>query len=116
MVSVRLPNYLISNRRRLALSQEEVAFLLGQREGSSISRFESFRRMPDLEEAIALAIVYDLPIPELFAGVFSRVEREVFSRAKVLSFRVGRRKAAGVATKRRASIAALLARGAQVSK
>ncbi len=43
-----LPNYLQSQRKRLALSQEEVAFLLGMvgmNKGEKVSRDENFARL-----------------------------------------------------------------------
>jgi hypothetical protein len=51
-----LPNYLQSQRKRLALSQEEVGFLLGiggMTKGEKVCRDENFAREPSLQDALA---------------------------------------------------------------
>jgi transcriptional regulator with XRE-family HTH domain len=85
-----LPNYLRPNRKRLTLSQEEVAFLLGgmgEEKGSKVSRDESFSRDPGLRAALAYELIYGKPVRELFAGLYEQVEQEVAERAKILSHR-----------------------------
>jgi hypothetical protein len=82
-----LPNYLRTNRRRLMLSQDEVAFLLGgvgQEKGSKVSRDESFSREPGLRAALAYEIIYRKPVRELFAGLYEKVEKDLAQRAKIL--------------------------------
>jgi transcriptional regulator with XRE-family HTH domain len=83
-----LSNYLRTNRKRLALSQEEVAFLLGVNgmdKGIKVSRDENRAREPSLETALAYEVIYGRPVRELFAGVYEQVERNVAARAKLLS-------------------------------
>ena len=85
-----LPNYLRTNRKQFALSQEEVAFLLGMKgldKGGKISRDESYSRVPTLEFALAYEAIYGKPIRELFAGLYEQIAPEVSARAKILSFR-----------------------------
>jgi transcriptional regulator with XRE-family HTH domain len=85
-----LPNYLRTNRTRLALSQEEVAFMLGgtgESKGSKVSRDESFDREPGLRAALAYEVMYGKPVRELFAGLYEEVEQDVARRAKLLTFR-----------------------------
>jgi hypothetical protein len=85
-----LPNYLRANRKRLALSQDEVAFLLGRHgesKGAKVCRDERLVRQPGLETALAYEAIYQKPVRELFAGVYQQVEREVAARAKVLTYR-----------------------------
>ena len=51
-----LPNYLQSQRKRFALSQEEVGFLLGisgMTKGEKVCRDENFAREPSLQDALA---------------------------------------------------------------
>ena len=87
-----LPNYLRTNRKRLKLSQEEVAFMLGgigESKGSKVSRDESFVREPGLRAALAYEVIYGKPIRELFAGLHEEIRRDVATRAKILSFRKG---------------------------
>jgi len=87
MSSPRLPNYLKANRKRLALSQDEVAFLLGTQSGAKISRYERFARVPSLETALALEAIFKRSVSELFDGMYQRLERDVIKRAKILSHR-----------------------------
>jgi len=88
----QLPNYLRSNRKRLALSQDEVAFLLGNRSGAKASRHERFAREPNLATALAYEVIFQRPVRELFGGLYQRIEREIVTRAKILTHRVYRGK------------------------
>ena len=91
MASHLLPNYLRSNRKRLALSQDEVAFLLGAQGGGSVCRYERFARTPNLETALALEVIFQRPVSELLGGVYQTVEKVVAKRAKVLAGKVIKR-------------------------
>ena len=84
----QLPNYLRSNRKRLALSQDEVAFLLGTRSGAKVNRHERFVREPSLATALGYAAIFQRPVTELFSGLYSRIEKEVAARAKTLTHRI----------------------------
>ena len=86
-----LPNYLQTHRKRAALSQEEVAFLLGTKganKGNKVSRDEHYARTPTLENALAYEVIYGRPVRELFAGLYEEVERDVIAHAKMLMHRV----------------------------
>ena len=87
MTSLQLPNYLKANRMRLALSQDEVAFLLGAQSGTKACRYERFARVPSLETALAYEAIFKTPVSELFGGLYQKVEREVAERAKILAER-----------------------------
>jgi DNA-binding XRE family transcriptional regulator len=85
-----LSNYLRTHRRRLALSQEEAAFLIGVRgmdKGIKVSRDENLAREPSLRTALAYESIYGRPVRELFAGLYEQVEQEVAQRARVLNYR-----------------------------
>ncbi len=85
-----LLNYLRINRKRISLSQEEVAFLLGMKgmdKGGKVSRDESQARTPTLETALAYEAIYGKSVRELFAGLYEEVAKEVSARAKILSYR-----------------------------
>lgn len=85
-----LSNYLRTHRKRLALSQEEVAFLLGiggLDKGIKVCRDENFTREPSLQIALAYEAIYGKPVRELFPGLYGQVARKVAARAKVLSYR-----------------------------
>src|SRR5579863_6118689 len=80
----RLENYLRTNRKRARLSLEEVAFLLGSRDGTCPGRHELFVHTPSLEAAFAYEAIYGVPVRELFAGTYERAERETARRARAL--------------------------------
>jgi len=79
-----LANYIRTHRRKAALSQDEVAFLLGCAHGTKVSRYERGSRTPTFDTALALEVVFGVPVAELFAGRFHEVEQSVVKRAKVL--------------------------------
>ena len=85
-----LSNYLRTHRKRLTLSQEEVAFLLGVNgmdKGIKVCRDENLAREPSLQTALAYEAIYGRPVRELFAGLYEQVEQKVAERAKFLSYR-----------------------------
>lgn len=88
----QFPNYLRSNRKRLALSQEEVAFLLGTQSGAKVCRYERFVRQPSLETALAFEVIFQRPASELFGGLYQKVQQEVAVRAKTLTHKIDRGK------------------------
>ena len=94
MFSPPLTNYLRTHRKRLALSQEEVAFLLGfqgESKGTKVCRDEKFTREPSLQSALAYEVIYQKPVRELFAGLYQQIEQEVAARAKILTYRKDRK-------------------------
>lgn len=84
MATHKLENYLRTYRKRAGFSQDEIAYLLGAKSGTKTSRYERFRRTPSLETALAYEAVFGVPVRELFAGVFQKVERETRMRARRL--------------------------------
>lgn len=88
----KLSNYLLSNRKRLGLSQDEVAFLLGTRSGAKTNRHERFVREPNLAAALAYQVIFQKPVSELFGGLYEKIEKLIAVRAKVLAHRIQYRK------------------------
>ena len=84
MASPQLQNYLVSNRKRLALTQGEVAYLLGVESDEKVSRHERFHREPTLADALAYEVIYKRSASELFSGQYQKIEEEVAARAKAL--------------------------------
>lgn len=84
MASPQFPNYLLSNRKQFALSQDEIAFLLGASSGREVCRHERFRSLPSLEVALAYEIIFKLSVSEIFGGQYAQIDAEVKARAKVL--------------------------------
>jgi transcriptional regulator with XRE-family HTH domain len=91
MASSQLPNYLRSHRKRLALSQGEVAFLLGGQSGDKVCRDERFTRRPSLETALAYEAIFQKPVRELFGGLYQSIELDVTARSKTLVSRIERK-------------------------
>lgn len=81
-----------SHRKRLALSQDEVAFLLGTLSGAKVNRHERFVREPSLLTALGYAAIFGKSVTELFAGLYSRIEKRVVERARLLARRIERAK------------------------
>jgi len=87
MSSHPLANYLRSNRKRLGLSQAEVAFLLGAQSGAKVCRYERFVREPTLATALAYEAIFQKPVRELFGGLYQDIQEQVGQRAKALTYR-----------------------------
>lgn len=79
-----LTHYLITHRKRAGLSQDELAFLLGSKSGTKVSRHEQERREPSLKTALAYAAVYRVPVEDLFPGLALVAELKVTGRKQVL--------------------------------
>ncbi len=80
----RLQNYLRTHRRRTALSQAELAKLLGAASGTKVSPYENFTRMPSAFTVFAFEIVFNQPASELFAGSYEAIRLVVQKRARHL--------------------------------
>jgi DNA-binding XRE family transcriptional regulator len=87
MTSRSLPNHLLKYRKRSALSQAEVAFLLGAEGGAKVCRYEKFQREPSLKTALAYLAVFGCHVSELFPGLFQRATAQVKTRARSLARR-----------------------------
>ena len=86
-----LNNYLRTQRKRLGLSQEEFACLVGVLSGTTISRYEEGKRLPHLEIALACEAIFGASIGDLFPGEFQRVETLVAKRTALLLERLSTR-------------------------
>ena len=84
MASPRLENYLRTYRRKSGLTQREVAFLLGWKNGAQLSRYEKRHTLPPLRTALAFEAIFKVPLGELFAGVRNSVDRDVLTRVDEL--------------------------------
>jgi transcriptional regulator with XRE-family HTH domain len=112
-MSSRLPNYLRSNRKRLGLSQEEVAFLLGTTNGAKVCRYERFSRLPSLETALACEVIFKISTRELFSGLYQKINHKVVERAKVLTHRIRRRPLTKHTQQKSAALGAIVAQRAK---
>lgn len=69
-----LKNYLRTYRRRNFLSQDEVAFLLGAKTGTWVTRHEGSNRIPKMETALGYEVLFGVPLRDLFASEAHKVE------------------------------------------
>jgi transcriptional regulator with XRE-family HTH domain len=112
MARHRLNNYLRAYRKRSGLSQDDVAFLCGTRNGAQVSRYECGRRRPTLEYLLAFEAIFHIPVRELFAGRFEEVSKMVSKKAERRAHELTILKP-GLATTRRLRTLVSLGRGAQ---
>ena len=83
-----MPHYVRRHRLRAALTQREMAHLLGCQSPATVCQYEAHKREPDLRTAFAYQVVFGLPVDGLFPGIYREVEQEVISRAHCLSERL----------------------------
>jgi DNA-binding XRE family transcriptional regulator len=84
-------NHLRRYRKRGALTQEEIAFLVGAACGTKVSRHERSARPPSLQTALAYQAIFRVPIHELFPRDYRDAVAAVKGRAARLSRNVARR-------------------------
>ena len=77
------PTHVRKQRRRWALSQRELAQLLGGSE-SIVAKYERGARTPSLEAALALEVVFGIVPRDLFPSKFHDQRRAVVRRAEAL--------------------------------
>src|SRR5438309_12044963 len=85
MASHQLENYLKTFRRKSGLTQREVAFLLGWKNGAQLSRYEKRHTLPPLRTALAFEAIFKVPLAELFSGLRESVGRETSERIEKLN-------------------------------
>lgn len=79
-MAARLGNYLRVRRREWQLSQRELAFLLGHRTESIVSRYERQERRITLAMAFACYLIFGAKPKDLFPALFEEVEDGVVRR------------------------------------
>jgi hypothetical protein len=80
----QLPNYLRAHRKRLALTQADIAYLLGMEDGIKVCRYEAYVHEPKLRAVLAYEAICQKSAAELFAGLYRQVEQEIAERAETL--------------------------------
>ena len=80
----RLFQYLHAHRLHSALSEHELATLLGLKSASNISRIEPGARRPKIEAALAYQVLFDIPPAELLPKLYGDVEEAVMRRVHKL--------------------------------
>ncbi len=72
----RLASYLSSHRKRSGLSQERLGKLLGYPDEGPVSRHERLRSVPPLRIALGYQAIFQIPVSELFPGVYKECVME----------------------------------------
>lgn len=70
-------NRLMLYRKRMKLSQKEVAAVLGLRNAGLLSHYERGTSRPSLERALALEIVYRVPVAFLFPELYESIRERI---------------------------------------
>jgi DNA-binding XRE family transcriptional regulator len=73
-----------SSRRRSSMTQDDVAFLVGLRAASQVSRHESGEREPDLRLALGYKLIFNATVHELLPHIYLDVAQQISSRARTL--------------------------------
>ncbi|MEZ5934431.1 MAG: helix-turn-helix transcriptional regulator [Alphaproteobacteria bacterium] len=87
-MSEPLYSYLRTYRKHSGLTQVQVAYLLEHQSADKISRYERGVRKPDLIDAFALQVIFDVPANEMFRGLYHEIEITTQNRAYLLTKKV----------------------------
>lgn len=74
-----MDNYLKTQRRRLGLTQGEVAALLNISSGGALSRYEKGCKAPNLKTALRLSILYQTSFKKLFPKLYEELEYQILN-------------------------------------
>jgi len=113
MQNDKLDNYLRSHRKKLGLTQREVAFILGCQSGAKVSRYERLGRVPSLTTIFAYEALFQKPARELFAGIYDRVERAALRKVRLLVNRLKKRRENPALARKIENLRALVDGGAE---
>ena len=79
-----LTAYLRPLRRRYGFTQEELAFLIGIKSRTAVSRIEGSKRKPSLAAVYICALLFNTPPPHLFPDLMSELHEALLRRANEL--------------------------------
>lgn len=83
-------NHLYALRRNRGLGQKQLAFLLGYRGSSMISRFETGAYLPPFQVALLMEIVLGAKLSEIYVDHYRHLERVLLRRCGRLPDRLTR--------------------------
>jgi len=81
-------DYLRSHRRKWAITQKELAFLLGHKSPTHISRLEQGKRIPSKDVVLACEVLFGVPARSCFPKLYAEIEETVLARAATLYERI----------------------------
>jgi len=73
-------NYIKAHRRRWNFSQQELAFLLGYGNNSTVSRIEQGKQEPSIPDLIALELLFEKAACRLFPDLYSEISSKLLYR------------------------------------
>ena len=73
-------NQLVVYRKRMRLSQKQVAQILGLKNVSVLSNYERGISRPSLQRALGLEIVYRVPVAFLFPDLYDQIKASIRER------------------------------------
>jgi transcriptional regulator with XRE-family HTH domain len=79
-----IENLLWQTRKRRGLEQKQVAYLLNHHTPDQVSRYELGTRLPTLEIALMLEMIYGAPLRVLYKDHYERLQAELRDRLKRL--------------------------------
>jgi transcriptional regulator with XRE-family HTH domain len=77
MLQEHYPNRLLYLRRRLRLSQKQMAMLIGLKDRTMISKYERGHVVPSFEVAAKFQTIFDINTADIFPRLFSEWRQEV---------------------------------------
>jgi DNA-binding XRE family transcriptional regulator len=80
----QIGNYLRSHRRTSGLSQRELAGIVGSLTRFQVARHEQSAAIPVLMIAIAYEVVFQVPLKEIFSGLYRTIEAKIESELSTL--------------------------------
>jgi len=71
-------------RKQRRMSQRQVAYLIGHRDATMLSKYERSILAPSLRTALKLSLLYRLPVREIFIEESSYAQDELMKKVKTL--------------------------------
>lgn len=75
-----IKNRLWQSRKRRGLEQKQVAYLLNHHTTDQVSRYELGTRLPTLETALLLEMIYGAPLRILYKDLYEKLQAELKER------------------------------------
>jgi transcriptional regulator with XRE-family HTH domain len=76
----KIENRLWQTRKQRGLEQKQVAYLLNHHTADQVSRYELGTRLPTLEIALHLEMIYGMPLRVLYEDLYERLQAELKDR------------------------------------
>ena len=87
MLQEHYPNRICFLRKRLGLSQKQIAKLIGQNRGM-ISMYERGHLMPSLASACMLELLFKIPLGDLFPDFYKELGKELEANKRKLKQKI----------------------------